>query len=151
MKNDPQQIFEYILSGERKRLILFFLVGGVNTLFGYSLYALLIFLHLHYALASLLGTVGGVLFNFKTTGVIVFKNHDNRLIFRFIAIYAITYLLNVIGLKVFAIYNANMYLGGAIFVLPIALLGYVLQKKFVFGGAKSEIDKHSNSLFQRGR
>jgi len=106
---------------------------------------------MHYALASLLATIGGVLFNFKTTGVIVFKNHNNSLLFRFIAVYSVTYLLNLGGLKIFSIYNANMYLAGAVLVLPIALLAFILQKKFVFGGEKGEINKHSNSLFQRGR
>lgn len=146
MKQQIRQTLNYLMSGERKRLILFFLVGGVNTLFGYSLYALLIFLHLHYALASLLGTIGGVLFNFKTTGIIVFNNHDNRLIFKFLAVYVITYLVNIVGLKIFSIYDANMYLAGAILVLPVALLGYVLQKKFVFGGTGNEINKRSDGL-----
>lgn len=139
------------LKGDRKRLILFFLVGGVNTVFGYSLYALLIYLNLHYALASLLSTIGGVLFNFKTTGVIVFKNHNNRLLFRFIGVYTVTYLFNVGGLKIFSIYNANMYLAGAVLVLPMALLAFILQKKFVFGGEQDEVNKHSDTMFQRGR
>ena len=146
MRQQIRRILNYFLSGERKRLILFFLVGGVNTLFGYFLYSLLLFLHLHYALASLLGTIGGVLFNFKTTGIIVFNNHDNRLISKFIAVYAATYMVNVSGLKLFSIYNANMYLAGAVLVLPVALLGYVLQKKFVFGGTENETDQRSDCL-----
>lgn len=146
MKQQFQRILNYLFIGERKQLILFFLVGGINTLFGYFLYALLIFLHLHFALASLLGTIGGVMFNFKTTGIIVFNNHDNRLIFKFIAVYATTYLVNVSGLKLFSIYNTNMYLAGAVLVLPVALLGYVLQKKFVFGGTGNETDKRSDCL-----
>lgn len=146
MKHQSHGIVNFIFRGERKRLILFLLVGGVNTLFGYSLYALLLYFHLHYALASLLATIGGVLFNFKTTGVIVFKNHNNGLLVRFIAVYSVTYLVNIGCLKIFASYNANMYIAGAILILPMALIAYVLQKKFVFGGAKSEIDKHSNSL-----
>lgn len=123
-----------------KQIVLFFIIGGVNTCFGYSLYALLIFLHLHYALASFLGTIGGVLFNFKTTGTIVFKNHDNRLIFRFIGVYCITYLVNVLCLKIFAGYDFNMYLAGAIMVIPIALLSYTLLKRFVFGRNNGEVD-----------
>lgn len=146
LSNRMQKIF-----GNRKQLILFLIVGGVNTVFGYSLYALLLFLHLHYALASLLGTIGGVLFNFKTTGVIVFNNHDNRLLYKFITVYTVTYLLNVSGLRIFSIFNANMYLAGAVLVLPMALLGFILQKKFVFGGEKGEVNKHSNSMLQRGR
>lgn len=146
MKN-KQHTERYTLNREMNRLVLFFIVGGVNTLFGYSLYALLLYLHLHYALASLLSTIVGVLFNFKTTGVIVFKNHNNCLLLRFIGVYSVTYLLNIGGLKIFSIYNANMYLAGAVLVLPIALLAFILQKKFVFGGEKGEINKYSNPLF----
>jgi len=146
MENNLERIVNFIFTGERKRLFLFLIVGGVNTLFGYLLFALLLYIHLHYTLASLLATIGGVLFNFKTTGVIVFKNKDNRLIFRFIAVYLATYLLNIGGLKIFSILNINMYIAGAILILPIALLRFVLQKKFVFGGDKGEFNKHSNSL-----
>lgn len=139
-------IIEFLLTKERKRFILFLVVGGVNTLFGYSLYALLLYLHLHYALASLLATIGGVLFNFKTTGIIVFKNNNNRLLVRFMAVYSVTYLINLGCLKVFSSFNANMYIAGAVFILPMALLTFVLQKKCVFGGDKSEFDKCRDSV-----
>ena len=136
---------------EIRRMILFFVVGGVNTLFGYSLYALLLFLNFHYALASLLGTVGGVLFNFKTTGTVVFKNRDNRLLFRFVLAYCLTYAVNVGGLKIFSLYGVNMYVAGLILVIPVALLSYTLLKNFVFGGDCDKTDKRSNTVFQRGR
>ncbi|MEA4925059.1 MAG: GtrA family protein [Syntrophomonadaceae bacterium] len=149
MKHKIQQLMKYPFNnGERERLIKFFIVGGVNTVFGYSLYALLIYLHIFYALASLLSTIGGVLFNFKTTGVIVFKNHNNRLLFRFVGVYAFNYSWGVGILSIFSIYHVNMYLAGALLILPGALIAYILQKKFVFGGEKSETDKHSNALLQ---
>jgi len=129
-----QRIANFVLREERKILLLFLLVGGINTLFGYSLYAILLYFHLHYALASLLATIGGVLFNFKSTGVIVFKNHNNRLLYKFIAVYCVTYSFNIGCLKIFATFNANMYIAGAILVLPLALFSYVLLRKFVFGG-----------------
>jgi len=128
-----QKINNFLNRGDRKRLVLFLLVGGLNTLFGYSLYALLLFFHLHYALASLLASIIGVLFNFKTTGVIVFQNQNNLLIFKFIGIYCVTYLINVGCLKILSLYTANMYFAGAILVIPIAFLAFTLMKKFVFG------------------
>ncbi|MEQ8235804.1 MAG: GtrA family protein [Syntrophomonadaceae bacterium] len=127
-------------SDEHKRLVLFLFVGGINTLFGYGLYSFMLFINLHYALASLLATVGGVFFNFKTTGVIVFKNRDNRLLFRFIAVYSVTYSVNVTCLRLLSSHTSNMYLAGAVTVLPIACLSYLLLRKFVFGGNKREID-----------
>ena len=67
--------------------IKFLAVGVLNTLFGYGIFALLLFIGLHYAVASILATICGVLFNFKTTGTLVFNNNDNRLIFKFISVY----------------------------------------------------------------
>lgn len=129
-----QRFYSIPSEPELKQLVLVFLVGGLNTLFGYSVYALLIFLQLHYVLASLLATISGILFNFKTTGVIVFKNHNNSLIYRFIAVYVCSYIINVVSLKMLSEMNINLYLAGALLVIPIALITYVLQKKFVFGG-----------------
>jgi putative flippase GtrA len=107
----------------------FFLVGIVNTAFGYSIFAMFILLGLHYVLAVLLALVCGVMFNFKTTGTIVFKNKNNRLILSFIAVYILMYLLNIGFLRVCGL---NKLLGEAIIIVPLALLTFWLQKQFVF-------------------
>jgi putative flippase GtrA len=107
-------------------------VGGVNTFFGYGLFALLLYLGLHYTLASLLATCAGILFNFNTTGRIVFKNSDHRLLLRFLMVYSFIYLINVLLLKLMVIYAINLYLGSAAATLPMAFLAYILNKKFVF-------------------
>ena len=110
----------------------FLVVGAVNTAFGYSVFAVFILLHLHYTVAALLSTTCGVLFNFKTTGVLVFKNKDNRLIFRFFGVYLITYLLTIGLLKIFNLYDVSNLIGGAIIALPMAFISFSLSKKFVF-------------------
>lgn len=115
----------------KNRFFLFLIVGGINTLFGYGIFSLFIFIGMHYALAAFLGTVCGILFNFKTTGIIVFKSKDNRLIFRFFGVYGIAYVINVVYLKILMPYS-NAYILGAISILPLAFLSYFLNKKFVF-------------------
>jgi putative flippase GtrA len=110
----------------------FVAVGIVNTVFGYSVYALFIFLGMHYALAVLFGTVLGVLFNFKTTGRLVFKVNDNRLLIRFVGVYIVTYLINVAALKIFNYYGFNMYTAGLLLIVPVAVISFVLQSRFVF-------------------
>jgi len=50
----------------------FLLVGVLNTIFGYFLYGTLILIGLDYKYAVLLVTILGVLFNFQTTGRLVF-------------------------------------------------------------------------------
>ncbi len=114
------------------RLPKFLLVGVLNTAFGYSLFALFIFLGVHYSLAVLLSTVLGILFNFKTIGRLVFRSHNNRLIFRFVATYGLTYLLNVVILRILDGLRVNMYIAGMLLLIPLALISFVLQKKYVF-------------------
>ena len=115
-----------------RRLFLFFFVGLINTAFGYGLFALLIFFGLAYPFALLMSTIAGILFNFKTIGVVVFKNHDNILIFKFFGVYGITYLCNLGGLALFKSFEVNIYWGGAILLIPISILAFLLNKTFVF-------------------
>jgi len=114
------------------RFLRFLVVGGINTLFGYSVYALLLFLNVHYSLAAVVATILGILFNFKTTGRIVFNSRDNRLLVKFVGVYAFLCLVNILVLKLFDGFQVDLYLAGFIMLLPMALFGYFLNKMFVF-------------------
>lgn len=114
------------------RFIRFLFVGGINTLFGYSVFSVFILLQIHYALASLFSTILGIIFNFFTTGKIVFRNNDPKLIFKFFGVYGIIYLINLLFLKLFDTYHVNMLIAGAILVFPVAILSYFLNKALVF-------------------
>ncbi|NBK99697.1 MAG: GtrA family protein [Erysipelotrichia bacterium] len=119
----------------KKQVIRFIAVGIVNTVFGNSIYALLIFLGLAYFYAVLLSTILGVLFNFKTIGKIVFKSNDHSLIFRFVAVYIVIYLLNIFFLWLFQHFGfENMYINGLLLLVPLAVVSFVLNKIFVFKG-----------------
>ncbi len=120
------------LSRLDRRFILFLFVGGLNTLFGYSVFVLLTFLKLPPSLALLLSTIAGVLFNFKTTGGIVFANRNNRLIVKFVLVYALLYLINLGSLKLLLGAGIGVYLASASLLLPMALLSFILNKRFVF-------------------
>lgn len=116
----------------KNQFIRFLFVGGLNTIFGYSIFSLFLWLGLHYALASLLSTILAVLFNFKTTGVIVFNSRDNLLIFKFFGVYGITYVLGVFIMYLFNLAHVNAYISGAILILPMTCLSFFLNKRFVF-------------------
>jgi len=121
-----------------KKFIKFILVGIINTIFGYSLYALLIFLNLHYSVAVLVGTIVGILFNFKTTGKLVFNNNENMLLFKFLGVYTVTYILNVSALKIFDTFKFNMYVAGLLLIFPMAAISFTLNSKYVFKEKLSE-------------
>jgi len=114
------------------RFFRFLVVGGINTLFGYGVFALLILTGLHYAWAALISTIAGVLFNFKTTGKFVFQSHDNKLIVRFVLVYALLYGIQVSALKGFELISISALIGGALLLLPMAVIAFILNKRFVF-------------------
>lgn len=122
-----------VLNNQTKRLLGRFLaVGLLNTGFGYSVFALFLYLGMHYALALLLATVAGVCFNFKSTGILVFQSHNNRLILRFVLIYALVYVINASLLKLLNMLGIDPYFGGAVLIVPMALLAFLLNRQFVF-------------------
>ncbi|HFE48403.1 MAG TPA: GtrA family protein [Chromatiaceae bacterium] len=114
------------------RFIRFLMVGGLNTLFGYSLFAVLLYVGMHYALATALATIGGVLFNYKTTGALVFGHRGNERLWRFIAVYGVLYVINTAFLWWANRLGMNLYWAGFLLILPMALLGFMLNRGFVF-------------------
>lgn len=118
-----------------RKFVRFVFVGIGNTLFGYSVFAVCIFLNMHYSGALLMTTVLGALFNFKTIGHLVFRNGDNRLLFKFLAVYVFTYFLNFLALKLFVAHNVSLYLAGIILAFPMALISFFLFNKWVFAPA----------------
>ena len=123
------------------KMIRFFLVAGLNTAFGYALFAFLIFIGLHYTVAALIGQIIGVLFNFRTYGALVFKNKKLNLLPRFVMVYVIMYFCNIGGMTLLKLqFGANDYVASAIMCVPVGLLGFLLNKLFVF-----ERIRHSKS------
>ena len=115
----------------------YLIVGGGNALFGYSVFVLFVYSGMQYSLAVLFSTLIGVLFNFKSTGTIVFGNKNNRRILRFIAVYCFVYVINVLGIKFLRDYGLNTYVSGAILLFPLAVFSFVLNTLYVFReGAK---------------
>ena len=110
----------------------YLVIGSINTGFGYGVFALFLFLGWHYSVAVLFATVLGVMFNFQTYGKFVFNNHSQHLIVKFVLVYVVIYLINVSLLSLVDFFVADLYLSGAIVILPIAYLGYVLNRKFVW-------------------
>ena len=115
-----------------RRLVAFCLVGVLNTAFGYSVFAALLYAGLHAAWALLLATCAGVVFNFFSTGKLVFGNRDGSRLPRFVAVYAIVYVFNLAVIELLQAAGIGPYLGGAISMPAATLVAYALQSRFVF-------------------
>jgi putative flippase GtrA len=114
------------------RFVRFLLVGALNTVFGYGLFVAFLYIGFHYSIAAFLSTVLGICFNFKTIGRLVFDSRDNRRIICFFGVYSLTFAFNLLGLRILSAAGIDAYTGGAILLLPAAVFGYALNKKFVF-------------------
>ena len=96
------------------RIVKFLAIGLLNTFFGYTIYAILVFINLPYLIALFIATLAGILFNYFSFGRIVFRAHGGWLIFgKFIVAYAVVYAINAIllGILTQGIY-LSPYLGG---------------------------------------
>lgn len=110
----------------------FLLVGGLNTAFGYGVFVACLWSGMHYALAAAVATVLGVLFNFQSTGRLVFNSRDHRRLPYFIGVYGVVYLVNVAGLALLLRLGIPSWLGGLLLILPCAILSFLLNRRFVF-------------------
>ncbi|MBR1774482.1 MAG: GtrA family protein [Bacteroidales bacterium] len=143
--------------------IRFLFVGCINTAVGYTLFILCRWVGMERALAVFVSTVLGVLFNYHSTGKIVFHNKGYNVIVQFFVIYGIMYVINLAELHYLAksgLYNfffsidknnldlltrfsidldkAGDAIGQLIVVLPNAIMTFLLNKTFVFGKNKKK-------------
>ena len=128
---------EFIVSVIRRfwenRFIRFLFVGGINTLFGYGVFSLLILLKVYYPIALFLATVMGVVFNYFTIGRIVFRRRGREYVLRFVSVYAVVYCFNLGLLKLLnQVFYVNILISQIICLFPVVLLNYFLQKRIVF-------------------
>lgn len=122
------------------RFIRFVLVAILNTAVGLLINYLFLFIFEYllklnhaYIVSNFLATVFSILFNFKTYGILVFKNKDNRLLLRFLAVTTFTYLVNIGGIALLEhLGSRNNYLNLTIMAIPVGLLNYVLNSIFVY-------------------
>lgn len=121
-----------------RRFVKFLFVGGINTLFGYSAYALFVALSFEPGVALTISYILSIFWNFKTTGSIVFRNKDNKLIFKFFLSYIFTFFVNKFSLE-FLIdgLHVNEYLAEAIVIPPVAVLSFIIFKTFIFVDKKN--------------
>lgn len=110
----------------------FLIVGGINTAFGFTAFALFTWLGWIYPFAIGLSTVLGIGFNFKTTRRWVFKNQTSVSLHRFAAAYALTYLTNVGGVAFLLRLGINAYAAGAIVFFSVPVLSFYILRRFVF-------------------
>ena len=116
------------------KIMKFITAGILNTIFGYAVYAGLLFVGTHYFIALFLATIAGVIFNYFSFGHIVFNRHRGWLVFfKFVIAYAVIYSLNAVGLSaLISHFLMSPYVGQVICIPPSVLLSWLLMNYWVF-------------------
>lgn len=113
------------------QLFRYYQAGVVNVLFGYSLFALLVWLGLQVYAAQLMGHVLGVIFNYFTYSRYVFarQQSDKAL---FAMSYVCNYFFGLAGLWLALKAVPSPYLAGLASTVVVAMINYFILKRLVF-------------------
>jgi putative flippase GtrA len=116
----------------RYRFGRFLVVGAFNTLFGYTAFVVLLFSTGNHTLSIVVATAVGVIFNFFTTGRIVFGNRNGWAILPFVLGYAIALLVNVACLDFLVSVGVNAYAAQAACLPVVVAISYLINAYLVF-------------------
>lgn len=108
----------------------FGMVGLLNTLFGYSIFAGLVLAGLWPGAALVFATIAGVAFNYQSSRRLVFRSQGRMP--QFVMVYATVLALNWVALRVLLWLGLSDLLAQAMLVLPVAALSFIGQRVFVF-------------------
>lgn len=116
------------------KIVKFLGTGLLNTIFGYSIYAALIFFEIPYLAALFAATIAGVIFNFFSFGRLVFNGENGWSVFgKFVIAYFLIYLVNSILLEVLVqSILLNPYIGQIVCIPISVLLSWFLMSKWVY-------------------
>jgi putative flippase GtrA len=119
------------MSAEQIRFLRFLIAGGLNTLFGYTAFAALVWAGVTNDAAVIGSTIAGVAFNYGTYSRVFAAQGFARLP-AFIAIYGALLLANILALRFFVAAGTGAYVGQALVLILIVPITYLALKRFVF-------------------
>ena len=114
-----------------RQLLAYYAVGIVNTLFGYGVYAALVFIGMNMFVAQFVATVIGVSFNYFTYSRAVFRGSRGA-IGQFIVAYLGQYVFSLGALAGLSRLVPNPYLAGLGALIVTSLAFYLFLKRWVF-------------------
>ena len=124
----------------RREQLLYLVVGGWNTVFGYGAWAFLQYLlgdHLHYLVVVVLSWPIAVLNAYLGYRYVVFRSRASvfRELPRFSLVYLVTLLVNLVLLPIaLRVTPFNIYVVQALLTGVVVICGYLAHKYYSFGG-----------------
>lgn len=118
------------------RIWRYYAVGIINTIFGYGIYSLLIYVGLTMYMAQAVGHIIGVSFNYFSYSRHVFRSTPSSKP-RFIISYTLNYFIGVAILAVTAHIFSSPYIAGLSTMLIASFVNFFILRRFVFIDEKS--------------
>ena len=110
----------------------FLLVGILNTVFGYFVYAVFVLSGVTPSISLFVATCVGIIFNFSTTGRWVFRKSDVWAFPRFVLAYLITYIANWALLNSLLVLGVPALAAQALPLPVIVIFTFFILRFFVF-------------------
>lgn len=112
-------------------IIRFYQAAAVNTLFGFSAYALLVWFGVNLFVSQAIAHVLGVAFNYFTYSRHVFTGRQPAKA-KFVATYVLAYFANLCALIVVSRFISSPYLAGLVSAVAVSVANFVVLKFLVF-------------------
>lgn len=116
------------------QLARYYAAAALNLIFGYLLFACLVWLGLQVFVAQAVGYVLGAIFNYVTYSRIAFTEKQGGKL-SFVASYVVNYLINVVFLWLVLKALPSPYVAGLVVTIVVSLVNYLVLKKWVFRAA----------------
>lgn len=142
MKKLIEKIFSY-------QGIRFLFVGGLNTIVGYGIYALLVYLNVNYLIANTISTIIGVAHSYFWNRYFTFKSKQKALkeITKFVSVYVVSYLIGMCTLFIFKDkLNISPYFAGLINLIITTLISYFGHKYISFRSGEDKMKDKLNII-----
>ena len=120
------------LNPGHRQFVIFLIVGVLNTGVGYGLFVLFVLIKLRPGISLFLATALGVLFNYLTMGRLVFAARGLGRLPYFVAVYGLTFVLNLWSLRFLLSAGFSPILAQAILLPLMVVLNFALNKLLVF-------------------
>ncbi len=120
-----------------RQFIKFLIVGGLNSLVGYCLFALFVVTGMASSFAVVAATTLGVIFNFASTGRVVFKSNPAALLPRYVIVYGGQCIVNLALLRSLENAGISPLVAQAMLLPFMAILAFVGLRHLVFNGGRA--------------
>lgn len=117
--------------GALLRLVRYLMVGVLNTLASYGVFALFIWMGFHYTAATFAAFSVGMLMGFKLHGAFVFDHPGDHRFLRYTVISLVLFALSL-GVQALVRTMANDYVAGAVACSISIPISFLLNRAFVF-------------------